>query len=283
MGKDRPEGLYYSNLYLERTPPQVDSRVARERIFAFLNRFGGSFPSDFIHGFRLKFGDFDAGTGDSWNSLKRFFLERSQPEVLNGITVIYRAFGEGQYSKFAREWVDHVNEVLHDENILFEVDRRGGVHHKEDREFQQSAEALIVGLGDPSMSSIRGNVQAAYQELNSVNGNTRKAVEGFFHATESLFKQLFGEARVPDLKAAAALPLLKGEITTAYSDDPIAKRASEKVVQGYMDWIDAAHFYRHGQKDENSQAPPRELAVELMSTGASFMRWLLAIRSKRDI
>jgi hypothetical protein len=41
-----------------------------------------------------------------------------------------------------------------------------------------------------------------------------------------------------------------------------------------MDWIDAAQFYRHEAGQEAPTQPPLMLAVQMVSVGASFMRWL---------
>jgi len=44
-----------------------------------------------------------------------------------------------------------------------------------------------------------------------------------------------------------------------------------------MDWIEAAHFYRHEPGMEEPAQPPLELAIELVSVGAAFIRRLAGL------
>jgi hypothetical protein len=62
-----------------------------------------------------------------------------------------------------------------------------------------------------------------------------------------------------------------------YGSNPTAQRAANKSVSALADWVDACHNYRHEEGVEEPSQPPIELAVELISTGASFLRWLISI------
>jgi len=47
------------------------------------------------------------------------------------------------------------------------------------------------------------------------------------------------------------------------------------MLNGLKDWVDAAHFYRHEERRAEEVAqPPLKLAVYIVSTGASHLRWL---------
>jgi hypothetical protein len=57
--------------------------------------------------------------------------------------------------------------------------------------------------------------------------------------------------------------------------DRRAQEAAAEMLRSLGDWIDAAHQYRHEQgKPDTVAQPPLTLAVYLVSTGASHLRWL---------
>jgi hypothetical protein len=63
-----------------------------------------------------------------------------------------------------------------------------------------------------------------------------------------------------------------------YEQDETARRPAAKMLGSLKDWVDAAHFYRHEQGVEDVVAqPPLKLAVYIVSTGASHVRWLAEI------
>ena len=50
--------------------------------------------------------------------------------------------------------------------------------------------------------------------------------------------------------------------------------AASKLLSAFKDWINAAHFYRHEPGHQDPAQPPLMLAVQMVSVGASFIRWL---------
>ena len=54
------------------------------------------------------------------------------------------------------------------------------------------------------------------------------------------------------------------------------------LVDALADWINAAHFYRHGQGSEEPVQPPLELAIAMVSSGGSFLRWIADLDAKRS-
>jgi hypothetical protein len=47
-----------------------------------------------------------------------------------------------------------------------------------------------------------------------------------------------------------------------------------KLVQSLKEWIEACHMYRHAQRDEEPVQPSLDFAIALISSGASYLRWL---------
>jgi hypothetical protein len=62
-----------------------------------------------------------------------------------------------------------------------------------------------------------------------------------------------------------------------YAKDATAGRSAAKMLSSLKDWVDAAHFYRHEEGAEKIAQPPLKLAVYIVSTGASHLRWLAEI------
>jgi hypothetical protein len=60
----------------------------------------------------------------------------------------------------------------------------------------------------------------------------------------------------------------------ALATDSVALGAAIKLLNAFRDWIDAAHFYRHESGRPEPVQPPLLLVVQMVSVGASFLRWL---------
>ena len=101
------------------------------------------------------------------------------------------------------------------------------------------------------------------------------AIRHTFEAAEILFRLICPKA--PRLGGAEINTHLKPLVETLYSGDQTACRASMKLLASFSDWVDGAHFYRHGQGTEEPTQAPLEIAVLAISMGASFIRWLAEI------
>jgi hypothetical protein len=85
-----------------------------------------------------------------------------------------------------------------------------------------------------------------------------------------------GETRL----TAKAADLLRPVLQEKLSENKTALQVSMKLLESFKDWIDAAHFYRHEQGDEDIAQPPLETAVHLVSLGAANLRWLAEIDAR---
>jgi hypothetical protein len=57
--------------------------------------------------------------------------------------------------------------------------------------------------------------------------------------------------------------------------------AAKEMANSFAKWVAACQQYRHApgenhEGEENTAAPPLDLAIVMMSNGASFLRWLIA-------
>ena len=62
-----------------------------------------------------------------------------------------------------------------------------------------------------------------------------------------------------------------------YKEQKPAIYVAHKQLNSLREWIDAAHFYRHEPGTEEPAQPPIEIAIELVSQGAAWLRWLVTM------
>jgi hypothetical protein len=91
-----------------------------------------------------------------------------------------------------------------------------------------------------------------------------------FLAAENVFKLITSKDRLGAKEADDLGPI----IDKLYATDDTARNCARKMRASFKDWVDAAHFYRHEPGTEDVAQPPLPLAVYLVSTGATHLRWL---------
>jgi hypothetical protein len=222
-----------------------------------------------------------------------FFKECSVDVALDIITVAYRylvaRMRTGIYDTGApKRFLEDAARILREENVAYEVDQFGGVHHLVDAEFDANRQATIAALSASRYDNVRDGVERAKAAFSEVPPNGKGAVRNTFASAEGLFKLM--HAKQPKLDADAVkklLPpviqqkLLPPVIQRVYAGEAAALTAASKMVASFADWVDGAHRYRHEQGSEKIVQPPLELAVNLVSLGNSFIRWLAELHAKQ--
>lgn len=84
-------------------------------------------------------------------------------------------------------------------------------------------------------------------------------------------------ASSPRLTAGEVETKLRPIVRDRYAANQTALRAAERILDGFKDWIDASHNYRHEPGVQEPAQPPPDLAIFAISNGASFLRWLVDI------
>jgi hypothetical protein len=135
--------------------------------------------------------------------------------------------------------------------------------------------AAISALGKPRYANSLDAFEKGLAALAEAPIDGKSAIRATFTAIEGLFILMFPEVK---RLSAGETSRLRPQIERVYKADRRAQETSAKMLQSLGDWIDAAHGYRHeeGKADTVSQ-PPLTLAVHLISTGASHLRWLAEI------
>ncbi|MDA9408741.1 hypothetical protein [Bradyrhizobium sp. CCBAU 45384] len=224
----------------------------------------------------------ELGIATPWSSNLswRAILEKwALQDVLDLITVATRFLVQEQnksryHLDYVAPWINTVARILAEENVHYAVDRAGGVHFAFDKEFSTSQAATIAALNATRYRNSLDLFESALADLGQAPPNTKSAVRHVFFAIEGLFKLMFpSETRL----TAKAAELLKPVLQKQLSEDKTTLQVSLKLIESFKDWIDAAHFYRHEQGEEDIAMPPLTVAVHLASAGAANLRWLAEI------
>jgi hypothetical protein len=276
--QDRPHGQRFSHVYLRPTELLQDSEPARRRVAALIgsikdlegvsNDVIGELGVDPIYGFEQV----------NWRDTLKHYSTKTFLDfftVACRFLVKKRQSSRGVYNPSAKEhFVSESNRIFTEENLRYEIDSAGGVHFRVDAEFAANTNAAIAALGDPRYANAREQFEAAMAALSKADIDGKQGIRGLFYAAECVFKLMYDR---PRLAAGDVIKSLKPTVQGLYSADPTALKAANKSVEALADWVDACHNYRHEQGVEEPLQPPIDLAVQLISVGSGFLRWLISI------
>ena len=280
MTTDAPKGLRFSHVYLSRSDPAGDSPRMRQRLFTYFNQYLDVPRISFATVLRQELGVALRSIGHRFD-YSAFFKDAELRDVLDAITLIYiLVCGDGQRARadeVAMAWLKFVARVFEEENLHYRVDEQGGVHLSIDQEFEAIRVAAIKSLGKARYSEALKAFDLAHNALDATPPDGRIAIGSVFDAMETAFK-LACEPKTPARLGAKEIQDNLGPvIQSVFASDPTAKNAASKLLGSFKEWTDGAHFYRHANKTEQSNQPPLEFAILLVSTGASFLRWLIEL------
>lgn len=268
-----PIGQRFSHVYIKRGEPTQDSPRMRRRLaalirtFSDLGDFGSVVPREI--GINVPFrGFFD------WEA---FFRDCASQDALDIVTVACRHLeAAARSSRFTGidapgRWCSEVQRIFQEENVHYRVDKRGGVHFRFDTEFENNRAATIASLQSARYRAALTAFEGGMAALAKAPPDGKAAIRETFAAAEGLFRLMF--AKSPRLTASEAQKL-EPLLQRAYATDAAATAAAGRLLSAFKDWIDAAHNYRHEPGHEDPVQPPLTLAVQMVSVGASFIRWL---------
>lgn len=283
-------GELFSRVYADSAEPVQDSLTFRRRLAAYVSHDLFKDHWDLSVYLKKETGS-SAPTGIANGALYHRFDEYlpsvPRDQFLNLITHIWRFLNvkHRQYvqrahngwefrSKPAEEWKEFVGRVLREENVGYVLDTQCGVRFSVDRQFNLQREAVMNCLAESRFAAALAAFEDAHRYFASTPQDLKAALRALFEAVEIVAKQMYSADR---LTAKLVSNDIKNRILTSYSSDPVARRAIGRVVDGFADWVDGMHHYRHGQGEEEPIVPPVSFAVYAMSSGAAFIRWLVHV------
>jgi hypothetical protein len=282
---EAPKGRRFTHVYLEKGKPTQDSERMRRRLASLIDStdvFRYEEPEQFS-----RRAERELGIATPWTEKRpwRDFLAKwDLKDVLDLVTIGYShlveqrlndSFGRFQHTNYAQGWVKDVRRIMQEENVHYTVDERGGVHFLYDAQFAEERAATIASLQGERYANARHAFDGAMEAFSNAPPDGKNAVRCVFSAAENVFKLATSNSRLGASEADDLGPI----VDQLYAADDTARRSARKMLASLKDWIDAAHFYRHEPGTEDVAQLPLSLAVYLVSTGASHLRWLAEIDS----
>jgi hypothetical protein len=287
-----PIGELFTRLYIECGPLAHESESLRRRLGAYVNhdlfkdhwdlsvylkKESGKAPDSFV------------GQNMLYHRYEEYFIKLSRDELLDVITLVWRfLFSKHKQSKRlpsdiwvqvseqADAWRSFVSRALREENVGYVLDEKCGVHYAVDGQFEQQRASLLQSLDVKRYAAVRAAFEDAHRHFSTTPQDLKAAVRSMFESIEILTKLMVKTDR---LTAKVVSTDVKALAQAVYGGDAVAQRAIGRAVDGFADWVDGMHYFRHGQSEEEPVAPPLGFAIYVLSSGASFLRWLVSLDS----
>jgi hypothetical protein len=271
------EGKRFSQVYLDRRTPLRDSVRFRNRLCAYYSQL-------LIGDYTYKIVNIvEAETGakilrGQYGPDLTYFFEMGEPrDILDAITLIYRVIYDAGNRTGAESWKNFVARTLREENLAYRLDSKCGVHYFVDEEFERNRFSTLQTLDHPKYSGVRHAYEAAYRHMDSNPADTKAAVRSMFESLEILVRVMIPTAK--NLHKKLVENTLKQQCLKLYANEPTALNVASELFDGFGDWVNGLHNYRHGQPSEQPVAPSEEVAVYVLSSGSAFLRWLIGINN----
>ena len=285
-----PIGELFSRVYMSQGQPTHESETLRRRVGAYvqydlfedhwklsiyLRKESGQGPRQQTAGNTL------------YHRYEEFFEQLHRDEFMNAITLVWRylwtkhkTYQRGsqgykiELSPPANAWREFIARVFKEENVGYTVDEKCGVRFTVDTHFELQRTSVLQCLGVKRYNAVAAAFEDAHRYFSTTPADLKAAVRSMFESVEILAKLM---VRTDRLTAKLVLNDIKALVLKAYSGDAVAQRARGRTIEGFADWVDGLHHYRHGQGDEDPVAPPEDFAVYALSSGAAFLRWLVQV------
>lgn len=215
------------------------------------------------------------GGGRNW---REFYQQSELRDVLDSITHVYRVLYVRQRTGYSNSdaagWKAFVSRVLSEEHTAYEADQDCTVRYAVDQQYVVTRKSALAGLDAEKWSAPRAEFERAYAALDRDVKDTNGAIRAIAAAVESCAKVFVGNG-MSRLGPPEVQRFLRPKVEAAYSTDRVAIDASSLMLKALCEWINASHQYRHGQDASSEVSAPLDLAVQFLTAGAGFLRWLV--------
>lgn len=271
------EGKQFSLLYLDRSKTLRDSQRFRNRLAAFFSQFlNDDFNDEIAQIIKLEIGAEITRSISSY-LVSDFFKKGELRDLLDSITVIYNNLITMPGGP-ATQWKAFVAKAMSEENMGYRLDDKCIVHYFVDEEFERNRFSALAVLEDPRYAGCRAAFEAAYGHLDANPLDTKAAVRSMFESVEILVKQMVDTR---NLSKWVVENTLKEKCLACYASDATAKIVMAKMFDGFAQWVESIHNYRHGQADTDPVVPPVNIAIYTLSSGTAFLRWLIELNTEQ--
>lgn len=266
---NKPKGRLFSRLYIARQEDKKDSARWRRRLYeAFLNAASDSEKTELAKIIRARLG-IDYPRAHYGYDHEEYWTEASLHDVLDGITLATSLWSHSPQKK--QYWLQVIESIFRDEGMGYTVDEAGGVHPHVDVEFQRSKAIVLRKLEASGQKVIEELVNRALEGIDGRSQNHKNALRDIHEAVETLVKGITGESRLDGV----AIRKLGDRFVTSLGADERAANYTRAMCRSLEDWANAFHEYRHGKSSDAALDPPEHIAVQGVSTGLAWIRWIL--------
>ena len=271
------EGEKFSLNYLERGDPARDSKRFRNRIAAYYSDNLEDYNSDVSNLITSETGAEVPFIYNYGPDIGGFIKEAELRDVLDSITLIYRALTNRRMPKLSNDWNSFVSRCMQEENVGYKLDENCGVHYYIDEEFERNRFSTLAALEGADLNSVKVAFEDAYKHMDADPIDTKASSRSMFEALEILTKQL---VETKNLNKWVLENSLKDLATKHMASDETEANVISEMFQGFGQWVNSIHNYRHGQKETVSVQPSEDLTIYILSSGTAFLRFLLKLREK---
>ena len=276
--QEAPVGKRFSQLYVERGPPARDSERFRRRLGAYFDQHLWEQRADIANALQLELGA-EAPAGASELSVSELFKQASMSDVLDAVTIVSDCLATPQNRAHRRhaQWREFVARAISEENLGYRLDPGGGVHYLVDEKFEQNRVAGLRSLEAPRFAAVRVEYETAYRVLDEDPPNAKAAIRMAFEAAEILTRLMDRSGKTSRLGPAEIESVFGPMIARAYAGDDAAGEAARSMLEAFRGWAASAQQYRHGERAAEPSSPPMDLAVAILSSAATYLRWLVEL------
>jgi hypothetical protein len=162
--------------------------------------------------------------------------------------------------------------AMREENVGYRVDENCVVHYFVDQEFERNRVSVLAVLDSPRYTAVKTAFEDAYGHLDRDPRDTKAAVRSIFESLEILVRLIAPETK--NLNKWIVQNTVKERCVAVGNGDATESTVSKGMFSSLAEWVDAVHYYRHGQATEEPVAPSEEMAIHILSTGSAYIRWL---------
>jgi hypothetical protein len=278
-------GEYFSRSYLWADKPFADDVRARHRLATYLDEYFSE--RDYEIG---KFIEQELGISCRRIGATRYYVDwkslLKELDVRDFLDVTTAAIKfEPQHKKYKGHAVvvynllEFARRVFVEQNLAYRIDEKGGVHPSIDAAFSISSAGLLRNLSHSGLDAAREHIAQAERSLLAGSFDGRQAIRSVFDAAENLLKVVF--PRATQLNTPTIIDKLGPFLIESSGESKPERQASEKLVKSFIDWVEAAHFYRHASGGIEVEQPSESFSVAIVSQGFSFVRWIADAYSSR--
>jgi hypothetical protein len=273
-----PIGKRFSHLYIERGPPARDSERFRRRLGAYFEQHLWEQRPEIILALQAELG-VEVPAGMSELSVREFFRRACMSDVLDAVTIISDCLATPQNRAHRRDaqWREFVSRAISEENLGYRLDPRGGVHYLVDEKFELNRVAALRCLEAPRFAAVLVEFETAHRVLDEDPPNAKASIQLAFEAAEILTRLMDRSGKISRLGPPEIESVFGPMIPRAYAGDDAGGEAAKSMLEAFGCWVASAQRYRHSERSEEPRSAPMDLAVAILGSAATYIRWLVEL------